>query len=192
MRTRQIARANDRGFALIAALLVTIVIGIMAVAMMRSFTVIEKKSANVADKQRAFAAAQSALTFGEWWLTQGNGSQTAVACNTMIDADPAKGAKAGGQICSNALASPIVVPLTAGMNFKPASLTVASTGGLDASGNANYANAPQFYIRSDGFAADGRQLFEVTGIGYGGSGQTVAITQSTFALTRGSKSIGGL
>jgi type IV pilus assembly protein PilX len=163
----------------------------MAIAMLRNVGLLEKKAGNAADKQRAFQAAQSALAFGEWWLSQGHSTQAPVACSTLLTTNASQGAAAPVQICKDPLPLP-VTPLTAGMTYTPPNLTVATGGGLDASGNTNYALSPQLYIRSVGYAADGRALFEVTGVGYGGAPTTMAVVQSTFGVTTGTTSLGRL
>ena len=62
------------GFALMTSLLILIIMTLLALSMFRSVGLQEKIAGNTREKQRSLQAAESALQYGEWWLSQGNGS----------------------------------------------------------------------------------------------------------------------
>ncbi|MDQ0141647.1 pilus assembly PilX family protein [Cupriavidus necator] len=188
------AGAAPRGYVLIIGLLFLLILSLLSVTMFRGFGLQEKIAGNTREKQRAFAAAQGALQYGEWWLGQGNGSAGA-ACNTVIDAnDPAN-----LQVCANALGDPASLPWTpARADYVPPSMTVAADGrpggmaGNDTpADDIRYARAPSLYIHYLGLSPDGlSMLFRVTGAGYGGSDGTAAVVQSTYQLGAGTRDLG--
>lgn len=105
------SQRQDRGFVLIASLLILVVLTIIAVAMFRNFGLQEKMAGNLREKTRAFELAQSALKQAETWLKQN--SSTGVACaagQVQVAASP--------RICDQA--SPLA---------DPNSLLLASTNG---------------------------------------------------------------
>lgn len=182
------ARAQERGFVLIVALLFLLVLTLLAVALFRSGGLQERIAGNTREKQRALEAAQSALQYGEWWLGQANRG-TGANCNTITNAN----VLAQMQVCSNALANPTSLPWAARADYLPPNMTVASGGGLSASGDINYQAEPGLYISYIGLSADGTaQLYQVTAFGYGGSASTAAVVQSTYQMKTGVKDLGGL
>jgi type IV pilus assembly protein PilX len=189
----------QRGMALVASMLLLVIITILAVSMFRSFGMQEKIAGNVREKQRALHAAESAEQYAEWWLTAGNNLLNgAVVCGA-----PQLSANAGeGQICSNTLLSLGVnvtqVPWTfagagggpLGVTFLPAGMTLGAGG---TSNNPLYFATPVFYIADVGVAADGLgEAYQVDAVGYGGSGNAVAVVESTYEVAKGVQNLGGL
>ena len=121
---RRIYVLYTAGFALMILLMLTP----LGVAMFRSFGLQERIAGNTREKQHAFQAAQSALQFGEWWLTQNNAT-TGVACS---------GALATTQVCSNAatMATLTTAPWMIGSTYVPINvngsspMTISTTGGV--------------------------------------------------------------
>jgi len=181
----------ERGIVLPTAMIILLVVSILAVSMLRSFGNLERIADDTRDKQRAFNAAQNALQYGEWWLTQGNATAGA-ACAQAFDAD-VKPPKA--QICTNALISTASTPTQAqvsvvpwrtsgdvefGNYFTPPGMSgkVSSTGGAD-----TYSVRPRFYATSLGIdSAATHQLYQVSAMAQGGSPDAVAVVQSVFGV----------
>jgi type IV pilus assembly protein PilX len=175
-------RTRQSGVALITSLLILVVVTLMAVSMYRSFGLQEKISGNTLEKQRTLQAAESALRYGEWWISQAN-TGSAVACS---------GAAVEGnvltnmRICSNPLATPATLPWAGAMNYKPPSMTVDAAGGLvKDQTEINYVKVPSLYIAYLGLGPDGKSLlYQVTGAGYGGSStDSASVVQSVYAMT---------
>jgi type IV pilus assembly protein PilX len=176
----------QRGAALAIALLILLMLASLGVAMFRSFGLQERIAGNTREKQHAFQAAQSALQFGEWWLTQGNAT-TGTACS---------GALAAAQVCSNAaaMATLTAAPWVIGSTYVPinvngaAPMTISTTGGV-----GTYFAAPKLYINYMGLAPSGQaRVYQVTAIGNGGDANSVAVVQSTYSVSTGIKDLGGL
>jgi type IV pilus assembly protein PilX len=176
----------QRGAALVIALMILLMLTPLGVAMFRSFGLQERIAGNTREKQHAFQAAQSALQFGEWWLTQNNAT-TGVACS---------GALATTQVCSNAatMATLTTAPWMIGSTYVPINvngsspMTISTTGGV----GTYYAN-PKLYINYMGLGPSGTaRVYQVTAIGNGGDANSVAVVQSTFSVSTGIKDLGGL
>lgn len=178
---------RQRGAALVIALLILLMLTPLGVAMFRSFGLQERIAGNTREKQHAFQAAQSALQFGEWWLTQGNAS-TGTSCT---------GALASTQVCSNAVAMATLTAApwsTTGSTYTPINvngtspMTISTTGGV-----GTYFAAPKLYINYMGLAPSGQaRVYQVTAIGNGGDANSVAVVQSTYSVSTGIKDLGGL
>ena len=180
---------HQQGFVLAVSLVFLVVLTLLALAMFRSFGLQERIAGNTRDKERAFEAAQSALQFGEWWLSQGTGGSTGTVCNSVVNANTA-GAM---HLCSNALTTPSTPPWAARFEYVPPNMTVAGGGGLAASGDINYQGKPALYISYLGLSPDGlAQLYQVSAYGYGGNADTAAVVQSTYEMKTGVKDLGGL
>jgi type IV pilus assembly protein PilX len=185
--------------ALVSSMLLLVIITILAVSMFRSFGMQEKIAGNVREKERALHAAESAEQYAEWWLTAGNNLLNgAVVCGA-----PPLNANAGqGQICSNTLLSLGVnvtqVPWTVpGVGGGPLGVSFLPTGmALGAGGTSNnplYFAAPVFYTADVGVAADGLgEAYQIDAVGYGGSGNAVAVVESTYEVAKGVQNLGGL
>ena len=171
--------ASQRGIALITSLLVLVIMTLLALSMFRSFGLSEKIAGNTREKQRSLQTAESALQYGEWWLSQGNGT-TGTACTSVYNANVV----ANVQTCSNALISPTTLPWAARGDYLPPSMTVATGGGLAASGDINYISQPSLYVSYLGLDPTGKSmLYQVTAVGYGGSANGASVIQSTYAIT---------
>jgi len=179
----------QRGFTLIVGLLMLLVMSVLSIAMFRSFGLQERIAGNTREKQRAIAAAQSALQYGEWWLRLGlAGTGKTCTGNVVIDANTPSAMVA----CSNALLTPATLPWTYRAEFLPASMTVATGGGVAESGDINYQSKPGLYINYLGLTPDGRAtVYQVSAYGYGGSSTTAAVVQSTYELQSSAKSLDG-
>ncbi|MGJ7544995.1 pilus assembly PilX family protein [Variovorax sp. LT1R16] len=186
-RSHSRGRAAQQGIALITSLLILVIVTLVAVSMYRSFGLQEKITGNTLEKQRSLLAADSALRYAEWWINQGN-TGTGSAC---------AGVQANMKICSNALGTPAVLPWTSRYEYKPPSMTVLAGGGLNTAtsgvvGDVNYATTPSLYISYLGIGPDGKSmLYQVTGVGYGGSTTSASVLQSTYAMTYATKDLSG-
>ncbi len=175
---------KDRGFALIAGLLLLVVMTIIGITMFRSFGLQEIMAGNLREKTRAFNAAQSALKYGEWWLTQGNdASQPGVACNSSLGVF--------AQVCSNPVAggaSPSALSWPSWVDYTPYWMTgmVSSSGGPD-----TYSKNPGLYIQFLGINSSNTLIYQVTAYGYGGNQNAVAVVQSTYGVSTGVQNLGG-
>lgn len=189
-RTVALARRHSRatrGFVLIAGMLFLLVLTILSLSMFRGFGLQERIAGNTRDRQRAFEAAQSALQYGEWWLTQGTGG-TGVACSSVVTVS----ASAPMGVCSNALANPTTLPWApARYEVLPSGMTVAAGGGVAADGDIKYQGRPGLYIYYLGMSADGlAQLYQVTSFGYGGNADTAVVLRSTYQMKNGVQDLG--
>ncbi|KUM04420.1 hypothetical protein KIF53_17115 [Chromobacterium subtsugae] len=182
MNAAALRPARQSGFTLIAALMILIVITIIGLAMMRSVGLQERMAGNMREKGRAFEAAQSALQYAEWWLTQGsNAGGAAVSCS---------GALSSLQICSNALATPTTLSSWAtSYTYSPPYLSVPANGA--AGGSQTFYQPPQLYLQYLGLNAAGNgALYQLTALGYGGNAYSIVVLQSTFTLYSGVTNLG--
>lgn len=173
-----------RGFALITSLLMLVVVTLLALGMFRSLGLQEKIAGNTMEKQRSLQAAESALQYGEWWLSQGNGGP-GVACSAVYNANVVTNMR----VCSNPLPANAAstLPWSARGDYLPPNMTVAAGGGLVAAGvnagDINYYAQPSLYISYLGLDATGQMtLYQVTGVGYGGSVNGASVVRSTYAM----------
>ncbi len=173
-----------RGVALISAMLVLVMLTLLALSMFRGFGLQQKIAGNVLEKSRAFEAAQSALQYGEFWLSKNQGL-TGVPCTATItiasDADM--------RVCDNALATPAdPASWGGGSTYTPPGMQVQAGGGAIVNGNSNadinYASSPALHIAYLGLGPNGTDaLYAVTGVGYGGSNTSAAVVQSVVRQT---------
>lgn len=189
------AAHRQRGFLLVASLLLLLIITILAVTMFRSFSVQEKIAGNVREKQRALHVAEAAEQYAEWWLTSnGNNASVPITCAALLNANLNQ-----GQICSNApplaldAGNVITLPWTinsvaVGVSYTPPSLDLSAVGGID-----TFIAPPVFYIADMGPSADGLgELYQIDAAGYGGSNAAVSVIQSTYEVSAGVTNRGGL
>ncbi len=183
IRTLPSARSRERGFVLIVAMLFLIVLTTLSVSMFRSFNLQERIAGNTREKERALEAAQSALQYGEWWLSQGNGS-TGKTCSAVLDANTLSQM----QVCSNPVAKPATLPWSARADYRPPNMTVSAGGGIASGGDINYSAKPGLSIGYLGLSPDGKSLlYQVSAFGYGGSATAAAVVQSTYQVSGGNK-----
>jgi type IV pilus assembly protein PilX len=177
------APRRDRGFVLIAALAVLLMLTFLSVGMFRSFGLEERITGNSREKQHAFFAAQSALQYAENWLQQSSSGATGIACTaTTTSSTPA--------IC-NATTSTLPSTFnlatsdwhsTFGTTYQPAQIT--TTAATTGTAQVTYAD-PQFAITYLGTAPGGQGglLYQVTSLGFGGYANAAAVVQSAYVLT---------
>lgn len=195
------ARFAQRGVVLVSSLLLLIVVTIIALSMFRSFGIQEKIAGNMREKQRALQAAESAQVFAEYWLSNGNATAPSVACTGMLDAKIGQ-----GQICANTLPTAVAdvtqVPWTiagvpVGVTYLPTNMVISGATSFSAANVANptYFGTPTFYISDMGTSADPAipgEIYQIDAYGYGGSSNTVAVVESTYAVYTSSSNKGGL
>jgi type IV pilus assembly protein PilX len=185
------SRFAQRGVVLISSLLLLIVVTIIALSLFRSFGVQEKIAGNMREKQRALQAAESAQVFAEVWLSN-NGTSVSVPCA----GGRLNGTIGQGQICSNTLPT-VVADVTnvpwqigtqnIGVTFLPtgaALMQISATPVVNLS-NPSYFDFPTFYISDMGTSADPNipgEIYQIDAYGYGGSSNTVAVVESTYAV----------
>lgn len=182
---------RERGIVLPTAMIILLVVSILAVSMLRSFGNFERIADNTRDKQRAFNAAQNALQYGEWWLTQGNATPGA-PCDRAYSADTTPGTS---RVCTNALISTASTATQAqvsavpwktsggvpfGNYFTPPGMVgkISTSGGAD-----SYSAVPRFYATALGVDPTAtQQLYQVSAMAQGGSPDSVAVVQSVFGV----------
>jgi type IV pilus assembly protein PilX len=178
----------QNGFVLIASLLILIVMTVLAVSMFHSVGLQEQMAGNLREKARAFQVAQSTLQYLEYLLASGASSLAqSTSCSAPLSTPT---------ICNNAVSiqnpssTNSLMTISNGGTYstmQPA-LPIATSGGA-----GNYYANPQFYVQYLGLTADLQgQVYELTALGYGGNPNTVAVVQSTYKLTTGTKNLGGL
>jgi type IV pilus assembly protein PilX len=180
--------SQQRGMALIAALLLLLVITILGVGMFHNFGIQERIAGNTREKQRALHAAESAEAYAELWLTQNNGANasTGVVCAPgLVSAD------AGTvEVCSNTLASVATnisnLPLNIGgqeadVTYTPPGV-VAGTNALNV-----YFSIPRFYISflSTSYnqqSGASTNTYTIDAVGYGGTQSSMAEVESSYVV----------
>jgi type IV pilus assembly protein PilX len=195
------ARFAQRGVVLVSSLLLLIVVTIIALSMFRSFGIQEKIAGNMREKQRALHAAESAQVFAEIWL-RNNGTGPSVNCAVTLNANIGQ-----GQICANTLTS-LNIDVTSppykianvpvGVTYLPSAnmqMQISTTTAFSAAHAANptYFGTPTFYISDMGTSADPTipgEVYQVDAYGYGGSNNTVAVVESTYAVYTSSRNAG--
>jgi len=195
-------RSNQLGVVLITSLLLLLVVTIMAVSMFRSFGIQEKIAGNVREKQRAIQAAASTLQYAEWWLGSQSNAPVAVSAYAAASADVAcvglvSANAAQGQICNNTLASngisaasvPWTIPgagaVPIGVSYLPTGM--GANGALCTGNNCLsadvYYDVPRFYIADMGSYGRSGELYQVDAYSYGLSADTIAVVESTVAVS---------
>jgi type IV pilus assembly protein PilX len=180
---------NERGMALISALLLLMIMTILGIAMFRTFGTQERIAGNTREKQRALHSADSAEAYAEWWLSSAGGINATAgsACGGLLSADTLK-----TQVCSNLLSAVVpsgdltAVPWTnagaeTGVTYTPPGLTVG-TGGTN-----TYMQIPRFYISYvngtySGLVQSSQYLIDATG--WGGSSNSVAVVEASYVVSR--------
>jgi type IV pilus assembly protein PilX len=200
-------RFGQKGVVLISSLLLLLVVTIMALSMFRSFGMQEKIAGNTREKQRALQAAVSTQQFAEWWLanksqapiavSEGVASSADIICpNTVLDAN-----SGGGQICLNTLLvatglGNVAAWPTAGTSFgvayTPPGFNYTTSDTNPAISDIYFAR-PRFYISDIGALATGRgEVYQVDAYSYGLGASTLAVVESTVAVTCQVCNVGGL
>ena len=174
-------RSKQQGSVLIIGLIFMLVLTLLSISMTRTLTMQESIAGNTREKQRSFEAAQSALEYGEWWLSSGGG--TPIEC---VGTNLATAANAM-RVCNLPPGSVQTLPWAIRTDYQPPSMTVDLTGGLSANGDINYRAMPGMYINYLGpNAADPKsQVYQISGFGYGGSATAASVVQSTYQMSSG-------
>lgn len=164
---------------------------LLAIPLFRSYGLEQKIAGNTREKQRAFEAAESALQYGEWWLTYGDPG-TGSAC----DKPATISAREDMRTCSNPLVTSGDPRDWAGTSsYTPPQMTVVpgGGGGLNTAGtDIKYARVPGLYVAYLGLSASGAEtLYSVTGVGYGGSADSAAVVQSVYQTSYSIKDLTG-
>lgn len=182
------ACTRQAGLVLIVSLLILVMLTLLTITMFHSYTLQHKIAGNTMEKERGFQVAESALQFGEHWLTGPEYPGTGEDCKTLgpVKINP-DAAITNIRVCDQPLASPSDAASWANnvMNYQPATLTMALGGGTanDANGDINYSQLPGLHIAYLGFGPNGQELlYQLTGVGYGGSLGTNVVVQSVFAV----------
>lgn len=161
------------GFVLISSLLLLLVVTILAVSMFRSFGLDEKIAGNTRDKELAMEAAQSSEQYAENWLVaSATAAQStvvvAVNCTSTVGV-------AVGQVCSNPLANPSVLPWPAGVIYTPPNDGIANATALIVPTN--------FYIYSVNPTNPNGNMYLIDAVAYGATSTTVAEVEAYYQLT---------
>ncbi len=183
---------SQKGFVLVASLLLLTVVTLLALSLFRSIAVDQKIGGNVREKQRAFQAAQSALQYAEFWLASGTNATSFVkSCTALIAASSTT-----GQVCTNALSTALgSVPVTTvpwvvggvpiGTTYLPPGMNITTTAAA-----GTYWSTPTFYISLLGASADGLgQVYRIDAVGYGGSPDAIAVVESTYEIGSSTKNL---
>jgi type IV pilus assembly protein PilX len=193
MRQSLHLKLPQAGIVLVSSLLLLLVVTIMALSIFRSFGIQEKIAGNTREKQRALQGAMSAQQFAESWLANISNAPTAVNAGVAVSADIVCGTTlldantGGGQICSNTLASlgitvTSVSTWTAGVMYYPPGMNYGSI--TNSAVPDIYYDRPRFYITDLGpLATNNGEVYKVDAYSYGTSANTVAVVESTFAIT---------
>jgi type IV pilus assembly protein PilX len=170
---------RQQGFVLIIGLLFLVVLTLLSLSMFRSFNLQESIAGNTREKQRTFEAAQSALAYGEWWLSQG-GSTVSECAGINNASDITK-----MRVCNQPLIDPRTLPWVIRTDYQPPSMSVKLSGGIATGGDINYKAMPGFHISYMGVNAANPQslVYQVSGFGYGGSTTAATVVQSTYQLS---------
>lgn len=208
---------NQSGMVLVSGLLLLLVVTIMALSVFRSFGVQERIAGNIREKTRAVQAAMSTQQFAEWWLatqsnapraiSEGLAADAAIPCANGLILDANTGQ---GQICLNSLLSigpmsslvswPTAVIAgnsTTGVQYTPTNYNYVTTGGAQVTNSAittdYYYTRPRFYIADVGPLPTGRgEVYQVDAYSFGESASSLAVVESTVAITCQVCNVGGL
>jgi type IV pilus assembly protein PilX len=181
-------RRAQQGVVLVTSLLLLVVVTIIALSMFRSFGIQERIAGNMREKQRALQAAMSVQQGAENWLSD-NGTALPVTCSNLLNGNVGE-----GQICANKL-SAVVPDITSppwkiggvpvGVAFLPPGMSVKTTASVFDIANPSYYGTPGFYISDMGPSADPNipgEIYQVDAYAYGGTSNTVAVVESTYAV----------
>lgn len=160
------AAASSRGFALITALLMLVILTLLGVSMMSGVGLQEKISSNTREKTRAFDAAQAALIYAQNYLAGLANAPSGGTCS---------GTATSARVCAAALSNPTAVPWADGVDYMPAGMQVSPTGG----DNTYYAQT-QYYIQDLG--GTNPHLYRITAQARGGNANAVAVVSSIYSL----------
>lgn len=183
---------RQKGFALVVSLLILVVLTLLGVSMFSNVGLQQKMAGNIREKNRSFHAAQTALQFGEWWLTQSGHATQGVNCSgpstTLTVCCNAPSTTSTPLPCGSTASSTNVYTQVPWNNFgftysAPVSgqLTVSTSGGLN-----TYASSPHIYIQwlsQDHYL--GGDLYRVTAWASGGNANAITVVQSIYLVNAG-------
>ena len=187
--------SRQRGIVLITSLLLLIVVTLIALSSFRSMGVQERIAGNTREKQRALQAAVSTQQYAEWWLANKSNAPIAVSatsaasiditCNNKRTAGTTAAATAP-QICLNSLTqaglSTSTLPWNVGVTYAPSGMTIKPSNSTCTSGEC-YWGTPMFYIADAGPYGRMGELYQVDAYSFGTTPSTVAVVESTVAVT---------
>lgn len=176
-------KKSQKAFIVFPALVFVLLLILLALYMMRGVNMDEKMSSNTREKSRALEAAQTALSYAEWWLQQpsnasdglGNSCSGTSSVAKVLPASCTKPTVANVQTSS-------VLPTYTTYTIAPSTApTTGTTPYISSSGGVNvyYAN-PTYSIYYVGKDSSGRLLYSVYALAYGGNQQAVAAVQSLY------------
>jgi type IV pilus assembly protein PilX len=179
--------------ALIAGLLLLVVLTLLGIGMFRSFGIQAKIAGNTREKQRALHSANDAQAYAEWWVSQpGGGNATmGTTCSKVVQiTDPVTYVTDPTlvHVCSNPLTASTVTmtngPWTDSVGGNQVGFAYTPTG-MSTSGADAYVQVPMLYIAFLNGTYDkqsGTQInnYRVEASGFGGTGNTVAVVESTY------------
>jgi type IV pilus assembly protein PilX len=182
------AGSGQRGIVLISSLLLLMIVTIFAISMFRSFGIQERIAGNTRDKERARAAAMTALQYAEWWLTQSNYLNAGNCVPGLLNANANQGLVCLKNTGLNVFVADVtVVPWTNGAAEIGTVYTPPNMNTTNAANPDYYFRAPRFYITFIGYfdhAVGGcGNLYQIDAWGNGSSSNTVAVVESTFQAT---------
>lgn len=184
-RTKSLVR-HQQGVVLIVCLFILLAVMSLGIFAMKNITLSERAAGNTLEKQRSLQAAESALRYGEWWLSLNNHGDYK-NCNDIVSGNTVSNMR----VCTNILQKPAEIPWQSYMTYKPEKMAVDVSGGLNNTGDINYFSTPQLYISYLGKNRRG-EYFQLSGAGYGGQESTSSVVQSTFSFSLNSIDLGGL
>lgn len=167
---------QQSGFALVVSLLILVVLTLLGVSMFSNVGLQQRMASNTREKNRAFQAAQTALKYGEWWLSQSGNATQGASCS---------GTTSQPRVCSNELLnSTSVLPWASGTTYAPplsGQLVVSPLGGVN-----TYNSAPQYYIQYlETDVQTGGNYYRITAWASGGNANAVAVVQSIYLVNAG-------
>lgn len=178
----------QQGLVLIVCLFVLLAVTSLGIFGMRNVTLGERVAGNTLEKQRSVQAAESALRYGEWWLSTNDRGEYINCSGTPVNGNT----KSQMRVCTNALSDATSLPWTGYTTYTPGTMKISTSGGLVApDDDVNYYSVPQLYISYMGKDRRG-EFFQISAAGYGGNENTVTVVQSTFTFSLNSIDLGGL
>ena len=175
---------------IIVCLFVLLAVMALGVFGMRNVTLSERAAGNTLEKQRSLQAAESALRYGEWWLSRNNHGEYR-QCDDSVSGNTISLMR----VCVNKLENPESMTWSGYTSYTPDKMKVMSAGstigGLADNGDVVYYSQPNLYIYYLGKNRRG-EFFQLSAAGYGGQESTASVVQSTFTFSLNSIDLGGL
>ncbi|HEY3730125.1 MAG TPA: PilX N-terminal domain-containing pilus assembly protein, partial [Steroidobacteraceae bacterium] len=171
----------------ISSLLLLMIVTIFAISMFRSFGMQERIAGNTRDKERARAAALTALQYAEWWIMQNNWSN-AGNCTGLMNANANT-----GMVCLKTSGINVVMPSVTAVPWKSSSgvdvgtvYTPQSMNVINSAAADYYYAPPRYYISfisNFNHVVSCGNLYQIDAYGYGTNPNTVAVVESQFEVT---------